>query len=68
MRPGKGTKTNYEQQKNMTDYSEVYIEINQVLKSYYNHETKNNHERAAQAANEVATLAEHLKFLAEAKL
>jgi hypothetical protein len=52
----------------MTDYSEVYIEINQVLKNYYNHETKNNHERAAQAANEVATLAEHLKFLAEAKL
>jgi len=52
----------------MTDYSEVYIEISQVLKDYYNYETKNNHERAAQAANEVATLAEHLKFLAEAKL
>jgi hypothetical protein len=52
----------------MTDYSEVYIEINQVLKSYYNYELKNNHERAAKAANEVATLAEHLKFLAEAKL
>jgi hypothetical protein len=52
----------------MTDYSEVYIEINQVLKSYYNYELKNNHERAAQSANEVATLAEHLKFLAEAKL
>jgi hypothetical protein len=52
----------------MTDYAEVYIEINQVLKSYYNYELKNNHERAAQSANEVATLAEHLKFLAEAKL
>jgi hypothetical protein len=52
----------------MTDYAEVYIEINQVLKSYYNHQLKNNHERAAQSANEVATLAEHLKFLAEAKL
>jgi hypothetical protein len=52
----------------MTDYAEVYIEINQVLKNYYNHELKNNHERAAQSANEVATLAEHLKFLAEAKL
>jgi hypothetical protein len=52
----------------MTDYSEVYIEINQVLKTYYNHELKNNHERAAQSANEIATLAEHLKFLAEAKL
>ena len=52
----------------MTDYSEVFIEINQVLKSYYNHQLKNNHERAAQSANEVATLAEHLKFLAEAKL
>lgn len=52
----------------MTDYSEIYIEINQVLKSYYNYETKNNHEQAARAANDVATLAEHLKFLAEAKL
>lgn len=52
----------------MTDYSEVYIEINQVLKSYYNYELKNNHESAAQAANDVATLAAHLKFLAEAKL
>jgi hypothetical protein len=52
----------------MTDYSEVYIEINQVLKNYYNHELKNNHEQAANAANEVATLAEHLKLIAEAKL
>jgi hypothetical protein len=52
----------------MTDYAEVYIEINQVLKSYYNYQLKNNHERAAQSANEIATLAEHLKFLAEAKL
>jgi hypothetical protein len=52
----------------MTDYSQIYIEINRTLKSYYNHELKNNHERAAQAANEVATLAEHLKFLAEAKV
>jgi hypothetical protein len=52
----------------MTDYSQIYIEINRTLKSYYNHELKNNHERAAQAAGEVATLAEHLKFLAEAKV
>ena len=52
----------------MTDYSEIYIEINQVLKSYYNYDLKNNHERAAQAAGEVVTLAEHLKFLAEAKV
>ena len=52
----------------MPDYSQIYIEINRTLKSYYNHELKNNHERAAQAAGEVATLAEHLKFLAEAKL
>ena len=51
----------------MTDYSEVYIEIKQVLKSYYNYEIKNNHEQAARAANDVATLAEHLKFLAEAR-
>jgi hypothetical protein len=52
----------------MTDYSQIYIEINQVLKSYYNYETKNNHEQAAKAANDISTLAEHLKFLAEAKL
>jgi hypothetical protein len=52
----------------MTDYSEVFIEINQVLKSYYNYQIKNNYEKSAEAANEVATLAEHLKFLAEAKL
>ena len=52
----------------MTDYSKIYIEINKTLKDYYNHEIRNNHERAAQSANEIATLAEHLKFLAEAKL
>lgn len=52
----------------MTDYSQIYIEINQVLKSYYNYELKNNHEKAANAANEVVILAEHLKFLSEAKL
>jgi hypothetical protein len=52
----------------MTDYSEIYIEINQVLKDYYNHETKNNHEQAIRAANDVVTLAEHLKLIAEAKL
>ena len=51
----------------MTDYSEVYIEINQVLKSYYNYEIKNNHEQAAKAANDVATLADTLKELAKAK-
>lgn len=52
----------------MTDYSEVYIEINQVLKSYYNYELKNNHEQAANAANDIVTLAEHLKLIAEAKI
>jgi hypothetical protein len=51
----------------MTDYSEVYIEINQVLKSYYNYELKNNHERAASAASDIVTLAENLKLLAEAR-
>lgn len=52
----------------MTDYSEVYIEINQVLKSYYNYEIKNNHEQAAKAANDVATLADTLKELAKARI
>jgi hypothetical protein len=51
----------------MTDYSEVYIEINKTLKSYYNYEIKNNHEQAAKAANDVATLADTLKELAKAK-
>jgi hypothetical protein len=52
----------------MTDYSEIYLEINKVLKSFYNHELKNNHEQAANAANDIVTLAEHLKFLADKKL
>jgi len=52
----------------MTDYSEVYIEINQVLKSYYNYEIKNNHEQAARAANDVATLANTLKEIAKARI
>ena len=51
----------------MTDYSEVYIEINQVLKSYYNYQIKENHEQAAKAAENVATLADTLKELARAK-
>jgi hypothetical protein len=51
----------------MTDYSEVYIEINQVLKSYYNHKLKNNHEKAFEAANDVASLANALKELAKTK-
>lgn len=52
----------------MTDYAEVYIEINRTLKSYYNYQIKNNYEKSAEAANEIATLAENLKLLAEAKL
>ena len=51
----------------MTDYAEVYIEINNTLKSYYNYELKDNHQKAAQAANDVATLADRLKELAKAK-
>ena len=51
----------------MTDYSEVYIEINKTLKSYYNYELKGNHEKAAKVANDVATLADTLKELAKAK-
>ena len=52
----------------MTDYSEVYIEINQVLKSYYNHELKDNRRQAYQAANDVASLANALKELARTKI
>lgn len=52
----------------MIDYSEVYIEINQVLKSYYNSQIKENYEHSAKAANDIAELADKLKLLAEAKL
>lgn len=52
----------------MTDYSEVYIEINKVLKSYYNHETKNNHEKAFEAANDMVSLANALEELARTKI
>jgi len=51
----------------MIDYSEVYLEINKTLKSYYNYETKNNHEKAFEAANDMASLANALKELARTK-
>jgi hypothetical protein len=52
----------------MIDYSEIYLEINKTLKSYYNHELKNNREEAAQAANDLASWANSLKEIAKAKL
>jgi len=52
----------------MTDYSEVYLEINKTLKSYYNYELKGNHEQAVKAAENIATLAIKLKDVTRAKV
>jgi hypothetical protein len=52
----------------MIDYSEVYLEINKTLKNYYNYELKDNREKAYQAANDVASLANTLKELARTKI
>jgi hypothetical protein len=52
----------------MIDYSEVYLEINKTLKSYYNYELKDNRDKAFEAANDVALLANALKELARTKL
>jgi hypothetical protein len=51
----------------MTDYSEIFIEINKTLKSYYNNQIKENYEHSAKAANDIAKLADKLKELAKAK-
>jgi hypothetical protein len=51
----------------MIDYSEVYLEAMKTLKSFYNHELKENHVEAAIAAAEVAALASQLKVIAMQK-
>ena len=48
----------------MKDYAEVYLEAIKMLKSFYNHELKENHLEAAQAALEVSVLATQLKVIA----
>ena len=48
----------------MNDYAEIYLDAMKTLKSFYNHELKENHVAAAKAAKEVSTLAERLKDIA----
>ena len=47
----------------MRDYAEVYLEAMRMLKSFYNHELKENHVEAAVAAAEVGALASQLKII-----
>ena len=42
------------------DYSEVYLDIVKTLRSFYNHEIKNNTEAAQQAAIRTNELAKEL--------
>jgi hypothetical protein len=51
----------------MRDYSEVYLEAMRMLRSFYNHELKENHIEAAKAALEVSVLATQLKVIAMEK-
>ena len=44
----------------MRDYAEVYLEIVQTLKSYYNHELKSNTEEAQKKATRIAELGKEL--------
>ena len=48
----------------MQDYSQIYLDAMQTLKSFYNHELKNNHVEAAKSAKEASILADKLKDIA----
>jgi hypothetical protein len=52
----------------MKDYAEVYLEAMRTLRSFYNHELKENHVEAAKAALEVSVLANQLKVIAMEKV
>ena len=49
-------------------YSEVYLDAIKTLKSFYNHELKENHTDAAQAAMELSVMATKLKVMAMEKV
>jgi len=49
------------------DYSQIYLEAMRTLRSFYNHELKENHVEAAKAALEVSVLANQLKVIAMEK-
>jgi len=51
----------------MNDYSQIYLEAMRTLRSFYNHELREDHVEAAIAAAEVATLASQLKVIAMEK-
>ena len=46
----------------MTDYSENYLKIQQLLKSYHNATLKNNYEKATKIACELAEETIKLEF------
>jgi hypothetical protein len=52
----------------MNDYSEVYLDAMKTLKSFYNHETKEDHVEAAKAAMELSVMATKLKVIAMEKV
>lgn len=51
----------------MNDYSEIYLDAMKTLKSFYNHELKENHLEAAQAAMELSVMATKLKVISMEK-
>jgi hypothetical protein len=51
----------------MNDYSEIYLDAMKTLKSFYNHELKEDHVEAAIAAAEVSALASQLKVISMQK-
>lgn len=52
----------------MNDYSEIYLDAMQTLKSFYNHELKENHVEAAKSAMELSIMATKLKVIAMEKV
>lgn len=46
----------------MNDYSEVYLDAMKTLKSFYNHQLKEDYVEAAIAAAELSALASQLKL------
>ncbi len=49
------------------DFSEVYLEAMKTLKSFYNHQLKEDYVEAAVAAAEVGSLASQLKIISMQK-
>ena len=52
----------------MNDYSQIYLDAMQTLKSFYNYELKEKHADAACAAMELSVMATKLKVIAMEKV